>query len=185
MRAYMVGGVIGPIRPLSTGAMFPREAEVTCYDGEARLTLEFRVRDKRPVLTALTVVSGGELSRAYLHNLPFGQITDEAVRAVALAIADAVPAPYRTDVKTAGQLGLRARRRRLDDELLKEVAEVAAANPRSVLKAVTTRFFVSERTAARWAREARQRGLLAVGRGDVVADADEQRGDAPGLGVGG
>ncbi len=180
-RAFVTTNVEGPVRPLSTGALFPSGIDVLIYPMSAGragvladernnkvLTLHLRAIDGQPVLVGISASnldgSPRELSAAELHMLPVKALTEGAVRAAAATTAAAVPHPYERDPIVEGQSAVNARRRHvLTDELLQEVASVVKSDTRGEPRqAVRKHFSTSLRTASRWLAAARDRGFLAT-----------------------
>lgn len=119
------------------------------------LVLVLRRIDRRPVLTAVEAVDAAgaprELPTSELRRVTEA-LVDRAVQAVAASVARSA---------ISGQSATSGRRRRavIDDELLREVGEVASADTAFPVKAVKEHFgYLSERTAARWLAEARTAG---------------------------
>lgn len=159
--------VEGTARPLAAGPMFPSEATVHFIEAATDLFVAVTLRtvDRRPVLSRLEVRpvnpnTNRELTAGFIHELPLGQLVDRAVRAVGASFADEQAGVGMGDPKRQGDAAVASRRRRvMNDDLLREVAEVVASDtygrPR---EAVREHFHVSLRTASRWIAEAKQRG---------------------------
>jgi hypothetical protein len=174
--SLVVGPIDGPVLPLATGAPFPQAATVRAYISDDRLvTLRLRVRAGRPALVGLTIGThdrgpkwapslerdAPEVTAAEVRALAVDRLVSSAVRAVALAVADATPAPFRYDGEAAATAALGSRRRRaMTEALLREGAAIAQAYPETAIAEVRRQLYCSERTAYRWISEARGRGLL-------------------------
>jgi hypothetical protein len=185
-RTFVPTNVVGPIRPLHTGALFPESADVHVYelaDTDVLVTLHLQVADGRPILTGLWIGPvapnrpAREITATEIRSLPVKELVENAIRAVAVSIADATPYPYRTDLDSAGVMALRARRRRaMTNELLSEVARVVSepVNADAPTRAVAEQLHCSYRTAGRWVAEARARGLLPR-RIEGLVDEEEEK----------
>jgi hypothetical protein len=146
--------------------MFPEAADVKVYDlsdTSTVLTLRLRVLDGRPVLVGLEIGANGPQRELVAGDvrLPIRELTEAAVRAVAVEIADAAPHPFRRDPGPEGEAALLARRRRaMTDDLLLKVAQVVRDNPDRPTQQVSEQLNCSYRTAGRWVAAARERGHL-------------------------
>jgi hypothetical protein len=147
-------------------------AELHAPDLPGVVTVRVRVDAKRgPVVeeVRLTARKGRNITSEYLHRIPLAKVRDEIM---------ARAPTYRPLVNEQGQVfGFRGRpaggapaairaelRRhgyqRVDDNHLREVADVYQAAQQHPTKAVAEKFSVPRPTAARWVLVARQRGFL-------------------------
>jgi hypothetical protein len=140
------------------------------------LTVELRVEvlDDQPVVTRATFSpsDGGPLTASMLARLAFAELGAEVINRYLLlsAAVDALRSdpgvPYRfLSTAADGTVGLtpgtvRQRRRVVNAQLLRQVAEVVKANPDAPNQAVRAQLFTSSRNASRWIGEARSQGYL-------------------------
>ena len=185
-RAIYSVDIEGPIKPLSPGgAMFPESAIVqVLIADELVVTLRLRPIDGRPALVGVGFgplgdwTTSEEISATDVHRVPVDDLVQDAVRAVAVNVAQAAPVPFRTDPAEAGTAALRVRRRRtMTDSLLSEVATIVLddRNRDAPTRAVSEQLYCSYRTAGRWVAEARVRGLLRSEVAREVSTEEEQQ----------
>jgi hypothetical protein len=154
------------------------------YEGSGRFHWQMTVEvlDGRPRCTRLILDSapGAFIDAAALRALPFGRLLEEALLVSAIELDDdgrpvgqpigtrttSVADARRLHAKIEREHRRRARgtrtRGRVDDERLKEVAEVyrGALARGSPTEAVHKSFKIGRSTASRWVRMARDRGYL-------------------------
>jgi hypothetical protein len=147
-------------------------AELRAPDLPGVVTVRVRVDAKRGPLVEevrLTARTGRSISSQAFHQLPLAKIRDEImaqaptyrplvdeqgqVFGFAGRPAGGAPAAIRAELRRHGY-------RRVDDHLLREVADVYRAAQQHPTKAVAEKFSVPRPTAARWVLVARQRGYL-------------------------
>ncbi len=169
MPTFWPDNIQGPIRPLSTGAMFPASIDVRVLEGDDDpvVTLSFQTIEGRPVLVGVTIapvhpLAVREIKTEDLRSIRLKELVREAIRVVGIGVADAAPAPYRRDPVQEGIAAQRSRKRRgLSDEEVSEVARVARENPnrpiQAVLEQIAAPLSYSYRTAARWYAESKKR----------------------------
>ena len=162
---YGIINGFGEAGELSGGDQFPMWAEVTFYLTASPYspTVEVRVEleDGEPVLARLAFQRPSPpwpaLDPMTIRRFPAGRLFEDCVSLLALAVAR--KAADREEVEERARRTVR-RRRVISDELLKEVADHARANPRAPTTEVKERMFTSHRNATRWLGLARKRGLL-------------------------
>jgi hypothetical protein len=151
---------MAPPVELSDGSRFPGWAEVWATVDGTPVTLTLRVEDGRPILDTFYVTrpraAHGPLRATTIHALPVDRIVAAAIEQIRIAMdrfegaADA----KRLAVQAYG-------RRRITDELLREVADVVRADRLQMPnQAVQTKLHTSSRNASRWITAARERGFL-------------------------
>lgn len=161
----------GPMTELWNGTPFPAWLTVRLEVDEGVLALlRFEVEAGRPELTRCAVdrVPGAPpLKPSVLHELPFGEIVERVVRDMG-QFAHLAQRGFPEEMSFAemyefAQAGGRAssslRGRPVADSDLDLVAEILQKNSFSPRKEVSRRLHVSERTASRWIKLARERAL--------------------------
>jgi hypothetical protein len=177
----------GPMTTLSTGPSFPEWADVhwcrllpapgptgTYNWKDRRVTgplvrLHVVVHDGRPEVDEVIAerqAGGPEVTATALCDIPLRAIVDRFVEQMAMLSFGASlfqdVEDFNAGYKDATSAAAATRRRRtVDDELLREVAEVHRNDLTfAPVKAVQEHFHTSRRNAARWVALARERGFV-------------------------
>lgn len=154
---------------LRSGGVFPKDFLVLAqYEDGPVLQLLLGVRDGQAAVKNLAVSTespdGLPITASMVHDLPLGQMFDEAIgQAAVAATALASPQLFVTleEATAARAEALASRRGRpVSEENLLKVAAIVRANTYDPRQEVRRELHVSERTASRWIAEARSRGLV-------------------------
>jgi hypothetical protein len=172
------------LRPVETdggAGMFPLEVTVTArYGNGPILRIELGFEDGRPVVSSFAVEreeGGPPISASMVDELPIGSIFDEVIGRLATtglamfrahnAASEGRPRVFLTPEEAeAARTSVGRRGRPVEDDQLRLVAEIVQANPYAPRPEIRDRLHVSERTASRWIKEARRRGLLEAKEGE-------------------
>lgn len=161
----------GPMTELWNGAPFPAWLTVRLEAADGVLAvLRFEVEDGRPELTRCAVdrtPGAPPLKPSVLHELPFGEIVERVVREVGQfahlaqrGFPDEMSfAEMHEFAQAAGRASSSLRGRPVAAGDLDTVAQILQKNSFSPRKEVSERLHVSERTASRWIKLARERAL--------------------------
>lgn len=108
---------------------------------------------------------GIELAKLVGQHAPLGSgtlILGEGEDRIAVDVADLAIVSWSQDAadRVAADARGRRQRRTLTPALLQEIADVYAANPQKPTKAVREKWVVSDPTASRWVKAARDAGLI-------------------------
>lgn len=159
------GGVRVPPRfraiyvPHDSTATTPRPPHLASDFVEA----EIEVVDGVGVVTNLTL--HGRVTKSTLRDLggSFDQLVDLLLASAAHLLAIEDGSELETDLDPVLDDLAKLRRRRIDVDLLRQVAEVVRSNPKKPTEGVQRTLHTSHRNATRWISEARRRGFIEEG----------------------
>ena len=166
-----------PYVPIGGDAMLPRQFEVVLRPDEngPRHTATFAVIDGRPTCIGAGVFMWApedrEISTTDLRAVRIGDMLDHATGW--LAAKASTPDPFGwaigPEFRSAATTAVRNARRRVNDDLLREVAAIYEANIQDApVAAVEAEFGVSRRTASLYVKKAREAGFVTtMARGEI------------------
>jgi hypothetical protein len=153
---------------LADGTPFPKVAKIEALVAGTTgplFEITLAVEAGQPVVTRLAVErtpGDAPLSTSAIRDLvgPLVEVVIDYTARATQAFSQRGPLD-RPQAVAAGDSALRLRRRRtVDDELLREVAEVWSPTSKTPTEDVADHFFTSHRNASRWVAEARRRGFI-------------------------
>ncbi|MGO9879617.1 MAG: hypothetical protein ACLPSM_09745 [Acidimicrobiales bacterium] len=179
-------GETAPLTQLDDGTWFPERTQAFAFfRGSVQwpvLSFVLEVEARQVVLTRFSVERqrttgpgswpdgesvGPEVTASFIHGLNVGAILEQVIRRVAefslsfTRLDQPMPRITPEEARTVGERALATRQyRRVDDALLRQVADIAAVTTYNLRGQVSERLHTSERTASRWIAEARERGFI-------------------------
>ena len=167
---------IGEIVELPNGGHLPSRAVVLCYGEDLHgsyIEMTIVLDDSRRVgVERVEVVAGppGAMTPAALSAVNWKQVVEGVVQWAGWAAEAQLQRPrkgryerpltFQEENESRDAVLTHFRRRKIDDELLREVAQIVKANPARWNRAVMDHFVTGQRNATRWILAARKAGFL-------------------------
>ena len=164
---------------LSDGTLFPETVRAFARYGDGpQLRLTLGVEDGHPIVVGVELdrTYGPALTPSIIRDVPWVEVFDKTIGDAASQFLEFYRAEQRhgrwkpdidysesekAEFQSASQAALTARRGRpVDDETLRQVAEIVSRNRYDPRREIQKRLGASPRTASRWIKAAQQRGFV-------------------------